>query len=69
MNTALAYALAQVAAGIIEIWRQHENRPPEWEPTAADWQRLLSRNEKTAEDYKREAREALDPLPPHVPEM
>lgn len=70
MNPMTALYLAQIAAGLIEIWRHAENKPADWQPAPSDWDRLLRNNEKTAEDYKREARQALsDPIPPGIPEM
>ena len=69
MNPATAIAIAQGIAALIEIWRQHSNKPPEWIPTQADWEHLLALNEKTAQQYKDEAKAALDPIPADKPEM
>lgn len=67
MNPTLALAISQGITALIEIWRIHANKPQGWTPSQADWDALLLLNEKTADDYKKEA--ATDPLPPHVPEM
>lgn len=70
MNQLIAFAISQGIAALIEVWRVHANKPADWIPTQADLTALLALNEKTAEDYKREARQALsDPLPPNIPEM
>ena len=52
MNPAIALALSNALAGIIEIWRIHDNKPPEWEPGPDDWATLRHRNARTAEDYE-----------------
>lgn len=59
MNPTIALAISQGVAALIEIWRQHANKPPEWTPTAADWDALLALNDKTAADYKAEAAKQL----------
>lgn len=59
MNPATLLAISQGVSALIEIWRQHANKPEGWTPTAQDWDDLLTLNNKTAEDYKREARERL----------
>lgn len=70
MNPLTAYAISQGIAALIEVWRVHTNKPAGWLPTQADLTALLALNEKTAEDYKREARQAMsDPIPPGIPEM
>jgi hypothetical protein len=55
MNPIIAAAISQALAALIEIWRAHANKPPEWQPTAEDWAALRQANTKTAEDYEREA--------------
>lgn len=57
MNPTIAIAIAQGIGALVEIWREHAGKPPEWKPSQQDWDALLVLNEKTAEDYKREARE------------
>jgi len=59
MNQILAMAIAQGAAAFIEIWRQHAGKPADWTPSQQEWADLLSLNDKTADDYKREAAERL----------
>lgn len=51
-----------IAAGLLELfklgtslWRQHANKPPEWQPTEADWAELQAMAAKSAADYKAEA--------------
>lgn len=67
MNPLIIAAIAQGIGGLIEIWRLHANKPEGWTPTAQDWDDMLLLNDKTAEDYKAEARARLGILPP-VPE-
>lgn len=69
MNPIIAAAISQGVSALIEIWRQHASKPPEWTPSQADWDTLLSQNDKTAQQYKDEARAAVDPIPANVPEM
>jgi len=59
MNPAAIYAVSQIIASAIEIWRQNANKPDGWMPTQADWDALLALNQKTAEDYVKEAQAAL----------
>lgn len=59
MSPAVILAIAQGAGALIEIWRQHAGHPSDWTPSQQDWADLLTLNEKTAEDYKREAAERL----------
>lgn len=69
MNPITASAIAQALLGLIEIWRQNANKPPEWVPSQQDWDDMLTFNDKTAEDYKREAAERLGiqwPPPPQT---
>lgn len=69
MNPTIAIAISQGIGALIEIWRQHANKPPEWTPSQSDWDALLVINQKTAQQYKDEARVALDPIPKAFPEM
>lgn len=66
MNPAVALMIAQGLAFFIEQWRLHANKPKDWVPTDADWNEMLALNEKTAADYKAEARDAAAPTPPVV---
>jgi hypothetical protein len=59
MNPAIAAAIAQGVSALIEIWRNHSNKPKDWVPTAEDWDALLALNDKTAQDYKDEAKSQL----------
>lgn len=59
MNPTTAMAIAQAVAALIEIWRQHAGKPEGWTPNQQDWADLLTLNEKTAEQYKREAADRL----------
>lgn len=66
MNPTTALAIAQGINALIAIWREHANKPADWTPTPEDWAAMLALNEKTAEDYKREAAARLGvawPLP------
>lgn len=67
MNPLLAQAISTGIISLIEIWRINANKPAGWIPSREDWDSLKILNEKTAEDYKREA--ATDPIPPNIPEM
>lgn len=40
------------ASALIEMWRIHAGKPAGWKPSPADWDDLLSKNAKTAEDYE-----------------
>ncbi len=65
MNPTLILALAQSAAGLIDIWREHAGKSAGWTPSPVDWDDLLTLNDKSADDYKREAAERLGiPWPP-----
>lgn len=67
MNPTIAAAIAQGLSALIQIWRENANKPPEWTPTAADWDELLATNTKTADDYKREAAALIGvPWPPNI---
>lgn len=59
MNPAIALIISQLLAFGLELWRNHADKPADWTPTAADWDELYARTGKTADDYKREARERL----------
>lgn len=59
MDPVIAAAIAQGLSALVQIWRQNANKPPEWVPTADDWDAMLILNDKTAEDYKREAAQLL----------
>lgn len=68
MNPVIASAIAQAVSGLIAIWRENANKPPEWTPTDQDWTDMLLMNEKTSEDYKKDAAERLGiPWPPETP--
>lgn len=69
MNPTTAAIIAQIAAALIELWRQTANKPEGWVPSAEEWDAVLALNEKTAEQYKQEAAELLGlPWPPTVRE-
>lgn len=55
MDPITAAAIAQGAAALITLWRNHASKPDNWTPSEQDWHDLLALNSKTAEDYKREA--------------
>jgi hypothetical protein len=55
MSPIIAAAIAQGVSALIEIWRNHANKPAGWEPGPEDWAELRRGNAKTAEDYEREA--------------
>jgi len=65
MNPVLAAAIAQGLAALIEIWRLHANKDPFWVPSDEEWDAMLELNEKTIDQYKKEAAELLGlPWPP-----
>lgn len=65
MDPITAAAIAQGISALIQIWRQIANKPPEWTPTPEEWDALLALNNKTADDYKKEAAAVLGlPWPP-----
>lgn len=47
--------ISTLITAALEIWRTHANKPPGWTPTPEDWAELRRLNDKTAEDYEREA--------------
>lgn len=59
MNTIIAGAIVQGFAALTEIWRQHANKPPTWEPTDADWDELEAWANRTPQDIKDEAKQSL----------
>ncbi len=56
MNPLLASTIIEILKLGRDLWRQHADKSPDWEPSAADWDELQARAGKTAEQYKNEAR-------------
>lgn len=51
-------AIAQAFAALIQIWANHTNKPPGWQPTAQDFVDLLAKvDAATPEARKAAARE------------
>lgn len=50
-----AAALSAILRGLIELWATHSGKPEGWIPTEADINDLLALNDKTPEDFYREA--------------
>ena len=67
MDPALASLIATIIRGGIELWANHAGRPKGWQPTAEELSDILSLNEKTPEQFYKEAAERLGvqwPPPP-----
>lgn len=65
MNATTAAALSAIIRGALEIWATHANKPEGWKPTQQEWDDMLALNEKTPEDFYKEAAGRLGvPWPP-----
>lgn len=54
-----AAALSAILRGLIELWATHSGKPEGWIPTQQDINDLLALNDKTPEDFYKEAAERL----------
>lgn len=65
MTPEQAAIIAAIIRGAIELWGNHSGKPPGWKPTAQELADILSLNDKTPEDFYREAAGRLGvPWPP-----
>ncbi len=66
MDANTAAIIASIIRGGFELWANHSGRPPGWQPTAEELSDILSLNEKTPDQFYKEAAERLGvqwPLP------
>lgn len=59
MNPTSASIIAAVIRGAFELWAQHAGHQKGWQPTAEQLSDILSLNEKTPEQFYKEAAERL----------
>jgi len=65
MTPEQAAIIAAIIRGGIELWANHSGKPKGWQPTAEELSDILSLNEKTPEQFYKEAALRLGlPWPP-----
>ena len=52
MDPIIAGLILQGGKLVVDLWRAHANKPPEWNPGPDDWKALESIAAKTAAEYK-----------------
>lgn len=67
MTPEQAAIIAAIIRGGIELWANHSGRPVGWQPTEAELSDILSLNEKTPEQFYKEAAERLGVAWPPAP--
>lgn len=67
MNAAQAALIAGIIRGGFELWANHSDKPPGWQPTAEELSDILSLDEKTPEQFYQEAAERLGVERPPTP--
>lgn len=55
MSQIEAAALSAILRGLIELWANHSGKPEGWVPTEQDINDLLALNDKSPEDFYKEA--------------
>lgn len=67
MDPTQAAIIAGVIRGGLELWANHSGKPSGWQPTAEELSDILSLNEKTPEQFYKEAAERLGVVWPPGP--
>lgn len=67
MNPVQAALIAGIIRGGFELWANHAGKPSGWQPTAEELSDILSLNEKTPEQFYREAETRLGVERPPTP--